>query len=58
MEKLILKCGRYLPSAEGDTADRVRAMEVYLSHLSDELEYLLAELDRVLRETATVGEEG
>jgi hypothetical protein len=48
MEKLILKCGRYIPSAAADTESRVRGMEVYLSKLTEELEFLMGELDRTL----------
>ncbi len=48
MEKLILKCGRYLPPASGDTESRVRLMEVYVSKLTEELEHLVEELDRTL----------
>ncbi|MBQ9151094.1 MAG: hypothetical protein IJX72_02495 [Clostridia bacterium] len=52
MEKLILKCGRFIPTAEGDAMTRILAMETYLSRLTDELEYLLSELDRTLGETS------
>jgi hypothetical protein len=45
MEKLILRCGRYVSPAVGDTETRVRLMEAYLAELSRELEYLLGELD-------------
>lgn len=48
MEKLILTCGRYIPSAAGDTDTRVAAMEAYLARLSEELEVLMGEMDRVL----------
>ena len=48
MEKLILKCGRYIPSAAADTESRVKEMEAYLSRLTEELEFLMGELDRVL----------
>lgn len=49
MEKLILKCGRYIPSAAGDAESRVRRMESYLSALTQELEFLVGEMDRVLK---------
>jgi len=43
MEKLILSCGRYIPSAAGNAETRIRAMEAYLARLSEELEVLLSE---------------
>ena len=49
MEKLILKCGRYIPSAAADTESRVRGMEAYLSKLTEELEFLMGELDRAMK---------
>ena len=48
MEKLILKCGRYLPPAVEDTESRIRLLETYLAALSGELEFLVEELDVVL----------
>ena len=48
MEKLILTCGRYLPPSAGDTEARIAAMESYLARLSEELEVLMGEMDRVL----------
>lgn len=48
MEKLILTCGRYLPPSAGDTESRIAAMESYLARLSEELEVLMGEMDRVL----------
>jgi hypothetical protein len=48
MEKLILKCGRYIPSAAADTESRVKGMEAYLSRLTEELEFLMGELDGTL----------
>ena len=48
MEKLILTCGRYIPSAAGGTDAHVAAMEAYLARLSEELEVLMGEMDRVL----------
>ena len=45
MEKLILKCGRYVPQAAGDTETRVRAVEAYLAVLTAELELLVGEMD-------------
>ena len=58
MEKLILKCGRYVPASAADTAVRIAAMEAYLSRLTDELEHLLSELDLALRAVTETGEEG
>ena len=49
MEKLILKCGRYIPSAAADTESRVKEMEAYLSRLTEELEFLMGELDRAMK---------
>ncbi len=46
MEKLILKCGRFVPSASGSMEQRVARMEAYLGRLTEELEHLLGELDR------------
>ncbi len=57
MEKLILKCGRYIPSAAGDTESRVRRMESYLSSLTEELEFLAGEMDRVLTALESVAAE-
>lgn len=57
MEKLTVKCGRYLPSAEADgTAGverRVERMEAYLVSLSEELVYLLGETERAVSATET-----
>ena len=57
MEKLILQCGRYVPSDEGDALLRVRALEAYIARLTEELEHLLAQMDPVLRAVAVRGEE-
>ena len=46
MEKLILKCGRFVPSASGNVEQRVAHIETYLGRLTEELEHLLGELDR------------
>lgn len=43
MEKLILRCGRYMPPASGDAEARVRLLERYVARLSEELERLLGE---------------
>ena len=48
MEKLILSCGRYIPSAAGNVETRIRAMEAYLARLSEELEVLLSETSAAL----------
>ncbi len=48
MEKLILKCGRYIPPAAGDAESRVKSLETYLARLTQELEFLVGELDRTL----------
>ena len=48
MEGLILKCGRFVPAAELDTESRIKAMESYLSYLTQELEYTVSQLDRAL----------
>jgi pilus assembly protein TadC len=48
MEKLILACGRYAPMTVGDTESRVRAVEAYLSRLTEELELLVEEMDKTL----------
>ena len=52
MEKLILKCGRFVPSASGSMEQRVARMEAYLGRLTEELEHLLGE--DVLREKSSV----
>ncbi len=57
MEKLILQCGRYVPSEEGDVLLRLRALEMYTARLTEELEHLLAQMDPVLRAAAVKGEE-
>ena len=46
MEKLILKCGRFVPSASGSMEQRVARMEAYLGRMTEELEHLLGELER------------
>lgn len=60
MEKLILKCGRYVPPTAGDAESRVRRIETYLSGLTEELEFLVGELDRTLEalETAVAERDG
>ncbi len=58
MERLILRCGRYVPAADGDATARMRAMEAYLARLTDELEHLLAQMDPVLQTVDDQGEEG
>ena len=50
MEKLILKCGRFVPAGEGDVLIRVRTLEAHLSRLTEELECLLAALDEALKD--------
>ena len=54
MEKLILKCGRYVPQAAGDTETRVRAVEAYLAVLTEELELLVGEMDKALETLMTL----
>lgn len=46
MEKLILKCGRFVPSASGNVEQRVAHIETYLGRMTEELEHLLGELER------------
>ena len=58
MEKLILKCGRFMPPAAGDGESRVRLMEAYLAKLSEELEFLVGELDRALADLEEAVTEG
>ena len=48
MEKLILKCGRYITPAVEDVEYRVKLMEAYLSMVTEELEFLVGEMDRAL----------
>ncbi len=48
MERLILKCGRYIPRADTDADTRIRALEAHLAALTSELEYMLAEMDATL----------
>lgn len=48
MEKLILKCGRYIPPVAGDAESRVKSLETYLASLTQELEFLAGELDCAL----------
>ena len=58
MEKLILKCGRYIPTVDDDTGGRIKDMEAYLSRLTDELEHLLSELNLAVQELMAAREEG
>lgn len=48
MEKLILACGRYIPPTSESMDTRIRAVESYLTRLSEELEILVGEMDRAL----------
>lgn len=48
MEKLILKSGRFIPPAVGDAETRIKLIESHLSGLTEELEYLVGEMDRAL----------
>ena len=48
MEKLILKCGRYITPAVEDVEYSVKLMEAYLSMVTEELEFLVGEMDRAL----------
>lgn len=52
MEKLILKCGRFVPADEGDALTRIRTLEAHLSRLTEEMERLLAALDEALEDRA------
>lgn len=57
MEKLTLSCGRYAPQT-GDTVEaRVRAMENYLARLSEEMEFLVAQMEGLRRMTADAARE-
>lgn len=60
MEKLTLKCGRFMPARSLDPAERIRLIEAYLGKLTEELEYVVAEMDRVLNalETAYAERDG
>lgn len=60
MEKLILKCGRYITPAVEDVEYRVKLMEAYLSMVTEELEFLVGEMDRALNafEQAIVERDG
>ena len=53
MEKLILKCGRFVSPPETDEQIRLRALEVYLSLFTSEMEFLLAEMQKTLDRVAT-----
>ena len=53
MEKLILKCGRFVSPSETDEQIRLRALEVYLSLFTSEMEFLLAEMQKTLDCVAT-----
>lgn len=57
MEKLILSCGRFSPSAGEGIEGRVRALEAYLARLSEELEFLLPLLEGAQGSAADVTEE-
>lgn len=47
-EKLILTCGRFTPSAGAGTEARLAAAEAHLARLTEECEFLFAELNRAL----------
>ena len=53
MEKLILKCGRFVSPPETDEQTRLRALEVYLAHFTSEMEFLLAEMQKTLDQVTT-----
>jgi hypothetical protein len=55
MEKLILRCGRYVPPATGSAEERLRLLERYLARLTEELERLPAEWGAVAIEAAQIG---
>ena len=46
MEKL--QCGRFIPREDTANAARLRALETHLAALSEEMEYLILEMDRTL----------
>ena len=57
-DKLILTCGRFTPPAGGSTEERLAAAEAHLARLTEECEFLFAELTRTLAslKTAASGE--
>ncbi len=48
MEPLNLQSGRFLPSPNGTSEERIRALEAALADLSSDLEYLLAVIHAAL----------
>lgn len=57
MEKLILKCGRFVSPAGTDEQTRVRAMETYLASFTSELEFLLEEMQKTMDRLTADGKE-
>ena len=52
MDELILRCGRYYPSAQSGDAERIRRLENYVAALSSEAEALFETCERLRREIA------
>ena len=57
MEKLILKCGRFVAAAEADEQTRLGALESYLALFASEMEFLLPEMQKALDRLATEKED-
>ncbi len=57
MEKLILKCGRFVASAETDEQTRLRTLEAYLALFTSEMEFLLPEMQKALDQLAAAEKE-
>jgi len=52
MDELILRCGRYYPSAQSGDAERLHRLESYVVTLSSEAEALFESCERLRREIA------
>jgi NTP pyrophosphatase (non-canonical NTP hydrolase) len=50
MDRLILRCGRYLPPAQADEQERLQRLERYVAALSAETEELFETCERLRRE--------
>ena len=57
MEKLILTSGRFSPRSGDGAEGRIRALEEYLSDLSEELELLIARIGQLQAGAADETEE-